>query len=519
MTTLPPTSNPLRAGVLEDLSVDPCVLVIFGASGDLTGRKLLPGVYALAKNRMLPSAFGLVGFARRPMSDDELRAKMRGAVDKYARQKPVDDLVWDDLARGMRYVQGAFDDAAAYEKLRVTLDELDRQRGTRGGRTFYLAVPPDAVRTIVENLVRAGLCPPPGTGSAPYARVIVEKPFGVDLASAKQLNRDLLGLLDERQVFRIDHYLGKETVQNLLVLRFGNTIFEPIWNRNHVSHVELTVAEHIGMEGRGKFYEQTGLMRDIVQNHALQLLSLVAMEAPVAWDADAVRDEKVKALRALRPIRTVEEVQRHAVRGQYDGGVVRGDAVPGYREEPDVAKDSSVETYVAIAARVDNWRWADVPFYLRTGKRLPKRSTEIAIQFKRAPHLLFRDIADVSALEPNVLTMRIQPNEGIALKFQTKVPGAPIRIRPVNMDFLYGASFLVEAPSAYETLLLDALRGESTLFTRSDEVEAAWRIMSDIREGWEEIPAPVFPNYEAGTWGPEDAFHLIEKDGRQWRRL
>jgi glucose-6-phosphate 1-dehydrogenase len=283
MTTLSPPSNPLRAGVLEDLSVDPCVLVIFGASGDLTGRKLLPGVYALAKNRMLPSAFGLVGFARRPMTDRELCAKMRGAVDKYARQKPVDDLVWDDLARGMRYVQGAFDDAAAYEKLRVTLDELDRQRGTRGGRTFYLAVPPDAVRTIVENLVRAGLCPPPGTGSAPYARVIVEKPFGVDLASAKQLNRDLLGLLDERQVFRIDHYLGKETVQNLLVLRFGNTIFEPIWNRNHVSHVELTVAEHIGMEGRGKFYEQTGLMRDIVQNHALQLLSLVAMEAPVAW--------------------------------------------------------------------------------------------------------------------------------------------------------------------------------------------------------------------------------------------
>ena len=512
MTTLPPTSNPLRAGVLEDLSVDPCVLVIFGASGDLTGRKLLPGVYALAKNRMLPSAFGLVGFARRPMTDDELRAKMRGAVDKYARQKPVDDLVWDDLARGMRYVQGAFDDATAYEKLRVTLDELDRQRGTRGGRTFYLAVPPDAVRTIVENLVRAGLCPPPGTGSAPYARVIVEKPFGVDLASAKQLNRDLLGLLDERQVFRIDHYLGKETVQNLLVLRFGNTIFEPIWNRNHVSHVELTVAEHIGMEGRGKFYEQTGLMRDIVQNHALQLLSLVAMEAPVAWDADAVRDEKVKALRALRPIRTVEEVQRHAVRGQYDGGVVRGDAVPGYREEPDVAKDSSVETYVAIAARVDNWRWADVPFYLRAGKRLGKRVTEIALHFKPLPHPLF-DTSAMSLRQPNSLVLRIQPDEGIALRFASKVPGQGVAMRDVAMDFRYGTAFGHESPEAYERLLLDAMRGDATLFTRHDEVEAQWAFVDPISGAWREDRVPL-ARYAAGGWGPAEGDALMQGDHR-----
>ncbi|MBK8999327.1 MAG: glucose-6-phosphate dehydrogenase [Myxococcales bacterium] len=516
MATLPPPENPLRAGVLEDLSVDPCVLVIFGASGDLTGRKLVPGVYALAKNRMLPSAFALVGFARRPMSDDDLREKMRGAVDKYARQKPVDALVWDDLARGMRYVQGAFDDPAAYQKLKLTLEELDRERGTRGGRTFYLAVPPDAVRGIVQNLVNAGLCPPPGSDGAPYARVIVEKPFGVDLASAKQLNRDLLGLLDERQVFRIDHYLGKETVQNLLVLRFGNTIFEPLWNRNHVSHVELTVAEHIGMEGRGKFYEQTGLMRDIVQNHALQLLSLTAMEAPVAWDADAVRDEKVKALRALRPIRSVEEVRRFAVRGQYAAGVVRGDAVPAYREEPDVAKASEVETYVAIEARVDNWRWADVPFYLRAGKRLGKRVTEIVLHFKPLPHPLF-DTSALSLRQPNSLVLRIQPDEGIALRFASKIPGQGVAMRDVAMDFRYGTAFGHESPEAYERLLLDAMRGDATLFTRHDEVEAQWSFVDPILGTWRANEAPL-TSYEAGGWGPAESDAMLAHSSHRWSK-
>lgn len=507
--------NPLRAGMLEDLSVDPCVLVIFGASGDLTSRKLLPGIYALAKNRMLPSAFALVGFARRPIGDDELRQKMRAAVEQHARQKPIDTAVWDDLARGMRYVQGAFDERAAYRRLGEVLEELDRTRGMRGGRTFYLAVPPHNVRSIVENLVYHGLCPRPG-GDGPHARVVVEKPFGTDLASAKQLNRELLGLLDERQIFRIDHYLGKETVQNLLVLRFGNTIFEPLWNRNHVSHVELTVAEHLGMEGRGKFYEETGLMRDIVQNHALQLLSLVTMEAPVAWDADSVRDEKVKGLRALRPIRSIEEVRSSTVRGQYVGGIVRGDAVPGYREEADVSPTSEVETYVALATRVDNWRWADVPFYLRAGKRLQKRVTEIALHFKPLPHPLF-DSQGMGLRQPNSLVLRIQPDEGIALRFATKIPGQGVAMRDVAMDFRYGTAFGHESPEAYERLLIDAMRGDATLFTRHDEVEAQWTFVDPISSAWRQNEAPLV-TYEAGGWGPAAADALLAPNAHRWSK-
>lgn len=502
--------------MLEELSVEPCALVIFGASGDLTGRKLLPGVYALAKNRMLPSAFAVVGFARRPISDAEFRDKMKSSVQKYARSQPLDEPVWDDLARGMRYVQGAFDDATAYRKLKETLEELDRTRGTAGGRTFYLAVPPDAVRGIVEQLVEAGLCPRPDGPGTPYARVIVEKPFGVDLASAKQLNRDLLGLLDERQVFRIDHYLGKETVQNLLVLRFGNTIFEPLWNRSHVSHVELTVAEHIGMEGRGKFYEQTGLMRDIVQNHTLQLLSLVAMEAPVAWDADAVRDEKVKALRALRQIRSIEEIRTSTLRGQYAGGVVRGDAVPGYREEPDVAGASSVETYVAIEARVENWRWAGVPFYIRAGKRLAKRVTEIGLHFRPLPHPLF-DESTLGLRQPNSLVLRIQPDEGIALRFASKIPGQGVAMRDVAMDFRYGTAFGHESPEAYERLLLDTMRGDATLFTRHDEVEAQWSFVDPILAAWRDNAA-LLASYPAGGWGPAESDAMLARNGHHWSK-
>ncbi|MCC6214503.1 MAG: glucose-6-phosphate dehydrogenase [Polyangiaceae bacterium] len=501
----------------SDLAVDPCVLVIFGASGDLTGRKLVPGIYNLARNRLLPSAFGLVGFARRALGGDGFAAKMRDAVATHSRHKPIDARVWDDLASGIDYVQGSFDDPEAYQRLAERLARFDAERGTAGGRTFYLAVPPGDMRTIVRQLKAAGLCDPPSSDpSRPYARVVVEKPFGTDLESARELNRALLGELDERQIFRIDHYLGKETVQNLLVLRFGNTIFEPLWNRDHVSHVEITVAEHIGIEGRGKFYEATGLMRDIVQNHALQLFCLVAMEPPVAWDADGVRDEKVKALRALRPIRGRDTVAAQAVRGQYAAGTVRGDAVPAYRDEPDVARDSSVETFTALSMHVDNWRWAGVPFYLRAGKRLGKRVTEIALHFRPLPHPLFRGAAGATA-QPNTLYCRIQPDEGIALRFATKIPGQAIALREVAMDFSYGEAFGHETPEAYERLLLDAMRGEATLFTRHDEVEAQWAYVDPIMREWSNGTVPL-ALYESGSWGPAEAHALVGRDGVAWSR-
>ncbi|MEB2314237.1 MAG: glucose-6-phosphate dehydrogenase [Sorangiineae bacterium] len=503
------TDNPLRAGMAGELGVAPAALVIFGASGDLTGRKLLPGIYNLARNRLLPSGFALVGFARRPLSDEAFRARMLEQVEAHSRHRPLDRAVWDDLARGMSYVQGSFGDDAAYRTLAARLAELDRVRGTAGGRTFYLAVPPAEVRTIVDALARAGLAAPP-------ARVVVEKPFGVDLASAVELNRELRAKLDERQIFRIDHYLGKETVQNLLVLRFGNTIFEPLWNRSHVSHVELTVAEHIGIEGRGKFYEATGLLRDIVQNHALQLLSLVAMEPPIAWDADAVRDEKVKVLRALRPMRDAAEVARRSVRAQYAAGVVRGDQVSGYREEPDVARDSTVETYVALEVAVENWRWAGVPFFLRAGKRLAKRVTEIAIHFAPLPHPLFRNAPGAMGT-PNTLILRIQPDEGIALRFATKIPGQAMALRDVAMDFRYGTAFGHETPEAYERLLLDAMRGDATLFTRHDEAEMQWAYVDPILHAWRNGEAPL-DSYTAGSWGPEAAERLISRAGFDWSK-
>ena len=515
MDSMPPPGNPLRAGMATELSVDPCVLTILGASGDLTRRKLLPGLYALAENRLLPSAFGLLGFARRPWSDEKFRKLMREAVGEHSRVKPVDDAVWDDLAKGMGYVQGSFDDPDAYVRLRERLERYDAEHGTAGGRTFYLAVPPGSAGTIVEQLKKAGLVDPPVDGK-PYARVVIEKPFGIDLESAVALNRDLLGLLDERQIFRIDHYLGKETVQNLLVLRFGNTIFEPLWSRNHVSHVEITVAEHIGIEGRGKFYEQTGLMRDVVQNHAMQLFCLVAMEAPVAWDADSVRDEKVKALRSLRPIRGAQAVREQTVRGQYAAGTVRGDAVSAYRKEPDVDPASMTETFVALQMEADNWRWAGVPFYLRAGKRLSKRVTEIALHFKALPHPLFSG-APGAMNEPNTLILRIQPDEGIALRFATKIPGQSIAMREVAMDFRYGTAFGHATPEAYERLLLDTMRGDATLFTRHDEVEAQWAFVDPIMQQWKKGDVRL-ARYESGSWGPDEAHALIARLGHAWSR-
>ena len=511
-----PPSNPLRAGMAADSQVPPCAAVIFGASGDLTRRKLMPGIYNLARNRLVPTAFGVVGFARRDWDDDRFRGLMREGVEKHSRHQPIDRAVWEDLERGIHYVRGSFDEPEAYQRLKQALDRLDETRGTRGGRTFYLAVPPDAVDTIVGNLREAGLCDPPDASSAaPYARVVVEKPFGTDLPSAEALNRTLLSRLTERQVFRIDHYLGKETVQNLLVLRFGNTLFEPLWNRDHVSHIEITVAEHLGMEGRGKFYEQTGLMRDIVQNHALQLLCLVGMEPPIAWDADAVRDEKVKTLRALRRIAGPDDVRTMTVRGQYSAGTVRGDEVPAYRDEPDVAEKSKVETFVALKMYLDNWRWAGVPIYLRAGKRLAKKVAEVALHFKPLPHPLFRD-APGAMDQPNALLLRVQPDEGIALQFATKIPGQETAIRRVAMDFRYGTAFGRETPEAYERLLLDAMRGDATLFTRHDEVEAQWAFVDPILEEWAKPEHPI-AFYESGTWGPKEIEPLLEA-GQRWSK-
>lgn len=512
MTEAPP-GNPLRYGLTEATLAPPCALVIFGASGDLTQRKLMPAVYNLSVSRMLPPGFAVVGVARRGKTNQEFESEMREAVSHHSRRQPIDAAAWADLGRRLSYVQGTFESDETYDALAKELDRVDREHGTGLGRIYYLAVPPSQIRTIVEQLDKKGLVRESSEGPCP--RVIVEKPFGRDLGSAVRLNRELLSALEERQVFRIDHYLGKETVQNLLVLRFGNALFEPLWNRSHIDYVEITVAEDIGIEGRGNFYEETGIVRDIVQNHALQLLCLVAMEPPVAWDADAVRDEKVKVLRSLVPLREAE-IEAATVRGQYTRGLVRGDEVPGYREEPNVAADSTTETYVAVRAMLESWRFSGVPFYLRTGKRLAKRVTEIAVHFRRLPHRLFRG-APGAIPAPNVLVLRIQPNEGIALRFATKVPGSMIAVRNVAMDFRYGTAFGSSTPEAYERLLLDAMRGDATLFTRHDEVEAQWRFVGPILDAFQ-AGAPPLSFYPAGSFGPLAADELLRVDGRVWRR-
>lgn len=507
-------SNPLREGLRYERSPDPCIMVIFGASGDLTRRKLIPALYNLAYDGLLPPGFTIVGVARRPYSDDEFRQRLRTAVERFSRRQPIDPDVWETFAQGIFYFAADFRDPSAYPKLGDTLVQLDRERATVGNRIFYLATPPDAYEIITQLLGESGLSRPCEPTS--WVRLIVEKPFGHDLDSAIALNNHLLRYFQEEQIYRIDHYLGKETVQNILALRFANGIFEPIWNRNYIDHVQITVAETIGIEGRGGYYDRAGALRDMVQNHMLQLLSVTAMEPPISFDADPVRDEKVKILRAIRPIRP-EEVNELTVRGQYGPGFIGGHPVPGYREEPDVVAHSLTETYVALKLFIDNWRWADVPFYLRTGKRLPRRVTEIAIQFKRVPHPLFKGMV-TSAIEPNWLIIRIQPDEGVSFNIAAKVPGPRIRLRTVTMGFLYGTAFLVQTPDAYERLLLDCMLGDSTLFIRRDETEAAWVPITQILRGWAEMPPPEFPDYDAGTWGPPEAEQFIARDGRRWRR-
>ncbi len=495
---------------------EPCAIVIFGASGDLTRRMLLPALYNLAADKQLPPQCAIVGFARHEWNDDDFREHAKAAVGEFSR-RPIESTLWDRFARSLFYVPGEYDQGPSHERLTERLEHLERERGIPGNHLYQLAVPASAYAPIIGELGRGGHAGPHGA-DARWSRVIVEKPFGRDLESSRNLNRVIHSVFPEDDVYRIDHYLGKETVQNILVFRFANGIFEPVWNRRYVDHVQITVAESIGVEQRGGFYEETGALRDMVQNHMMQLLSLVAMEAPIAFNGRWVRDEKVKLLEAIRPF-TPGEVRMFTVRGQYGRGRVAGEPVPAYREEDDVSPASTTETYVALKMAIDAWRWADVPFYLRTGKRMKKRSTEIAIQFKRAPHLLFREFLEGASLEPNLLTMRIQPDEGISLMFHTKVPGSPLRIRPMNMDFTYMPTDLAAAPSAYETLLLDAMQGDATLFARSDEVEAAWDIVDGIMNAWEELPPPEFPNYDAGTPGPDAANDLIQMDGRRWRQL
>jgi glucose-6-phosphate 1-dehydrogenase len=508
-----PVTNVLREGLRLERVPDPSILVLFGATGDLAHRKVIPALYHLWRTNLLPHEFLLLAVGRRPYDDEEFRAEIRTSLEQFSRVLPLDEDAWRSFAELILYERLDFDDPAAFEALAKRLDDLDKENGTRGNHLFYLATQPSQFAAIVAQLGRVGLDHEHHEGG--WRRVVIEKPFGHDLESAKRLNREVGKVFRESQVYRIDHYLGKETVRNLLVFRFGNGIFEPLWNRRYVDHVQITVAESIGIENRGAFYEQTGASRDVLQNHLLQLVSLVAMEPPATFEANALRDEKVKVLRAIEI--TPEDVSNDVVRGQYAPGWVAATHVPGYREEPEVDPKSETETFVAAKFMIDDWRWSGVPFYVRTGKRLPKRSTEIAIQYREVPHRLFKD--EGVEPDPNLLAIRIQPDEGIMLRFGAKVPGLGLDVRSVTMDFTYGSAFSVDSPDAYETLILDALQGDASLFTRADEVEEAWSIVDPIIDSWASGSAPSFPNYDAGTWGPPEADALIERDGRRWRRI
>jgi glucose-6-phosphate 1-dehydrogenase len=495
--------NPLLEGLQVRRTPDPCILTIFGASGDLTQRKLMPALYALAFRRLLPERFAVVGVARSEETDEEFKERMKEAVQEHARDEFRDD-VWDTLVDGMRYVATDFADEAGEDRLAQVLGELDEERGTGGNRVFYLAIPPVVFGTVVRALGER-------RSAEGWTRLIVEKPFGYDLESARELNRSIEAYFKEREIFRIDHYLGKETVQNMLALRFANGIFEPIWNRQFVDHVQITVSESIGIEGRAAYYEESGAIRDIFQNHLLQLLAITAMEPPIDFTADSVRNEKVKVLRAMHT-----PGPKSVVRGQYGRGFVEGEEVRGYREEDGVDPQSMTDTYVAAKLYVDNWRWADTPFYVRMGKRLARRETTIGIQFKRAPHPPFEELA-AEGLRPNVLLVHVQPDEGVSLAMGAKVPGQGMTIRTVHMDFLYGGAFRTGLPEAYERLILDAMLGDATLFTRIDEVEEQWSLVDAMVAPWAR-DRPPFPNYAAGTWGPPSAEELLARDGRSWRR-
>ena len=502
--------NPLAEGLHDYRVADPAVMVIFGATGDLSGRKLLPALYNLAKQRSLPAGFAVVGAAMDEMTDDAFRKRASDKIRQFSRTQPIEESVLDAFLSSVSYVKVEFNKFDDFRALGRRLQELDNTRHIPGNRIFYCATPPPTYETIAVQLQAAAL----NMGNG-FHRIVVEKPFGTDLDSARRLTATLQKVFAEDSVYRIDHYLGKETVQNILAFRFANSIFEPVWNANLIDSVQITVAEEIGIENRGAYYDHAGALRDIIQNHGLQLISLTASEPPLAFEANAVRDEKVKVLRSIRPL-IGEDIEQSTVRAQHTKGWVLGEQVVSYREEPNVAPDSQTETFAALRLYIDNWRWAGVPFYIRAGKRMPKRVTEIRIQFKRPPHLTFGREA-MKEVDPNAITLRIQPEEGISLKFGAKVPSAGLRIRSVTMDFQYMTSFLVEAPEAYERLLLDCMIGDPTLFTRADEVEAAWRLIDPIEDAWRSGRPPL-GLYAAGTWGPDAAGQLLHGDGREWHR-
>jgi glucose-6-phosphate 1-dehydrogenase len=503
-------ANPLRDPRDRRLPriAGPCGLVIFGVTGDLARKKLMPAVYDLANRGLLPPGFALVGFARRDWADQDFAQVVHDSVKEHART-PFRDSVWDQLSEGIRFVQGEFDDAEAFEQLRRTTEELDRERGTGGNHAFYLSVPPKSFPTVIQQLDKSGLA---DTAEGSWRRVVVEKPFGHDLASARELNTIIGDVFPSGSVFRIDHYLGKETVQNILALRFANQLFEPIWNGNYVDHVQMTMAEDIGIGGRAGYYDGVGAARDVIQNHLLQLLALTAMEEPVSFAPAALRLEKQKILSAVQ---LPKDLARHTARGQYAAGWQGGVQVGGYLEEEGISADSKTETYAAVRLDVDTRRWAGVPFYLRTGKRLGRRVTEVAVVFKRAPHLPFARTA-TEELGANALVVRIQPDEGVTVRFGAKVPGTAMEVRDVTMDFAYGESFTESSPEAYERLLLDVLLGDPPLFPRHEEVELSWQILDPIEEFWAEQDRP--DPYSAGTWGPESADAMLAADGRVWRR-
>ncbi|GFE60044.1 glucose-6-phosphate dehydrogenase [Geobacter sp. AOG2] len=489
--------------------LEPTILVIFGAGGDLTWRKLIPALYNLYLDRLLPERFAIVGVARKHLDDGAFRRRLREGVDLFSRRGPADEVDWDRFSAHVAYLSDDLNDPASGPALSQRLEELERTWGVRANRVFYLAIPPEMVEAAAAHLQRLGVC-----RDCQRDRLVVEKPFGRDLATAVALDRLLSGMFAESQMYRIDHYLGKETVQNILAFRFANSLFEPIWNRRYIDHVQITVAETVGVEERGGYYDRSGALRDMVQNHLLQILCLIAMEPPISFDADEIRNKKVDLLRAIRPIRA-EEVHYSAVRGQYGKGTVNGRAMPGYREEPGIPSGSITETFAAFKLYIDNWRWQGVPFYLRTGKRMPARVSEVSILFRSAPHQPF-PAAAVENWQPNRLVIRIQPEEGIVTRIQAKQPGTRLQLGPVDMQFRYQDAFSVAPPEAYETLLLDVIRGDATLFMRADQVECAWKIVAPVLDAWESVPPGDFPNYPAGSWGPEAAELLIAHEGHSW---
>ena len=493
---------------------DPCIMVIFGAAGDLTRRKLIPALYNLAKAQLLSREFAIVGVSHNKMSDEEFRSKLADDIHQYAGED-VDPDIWEWFTRRLYYLTSEFDDKNLYPQLKTKLEKLDKDHSTHQNYFFYLATAPRFFGQIVEQLSGAGLMDE--SGGQHWRRVIIEKPFGHDLESAKTLNQQLLSCISEKQIYRIDHYLGKETVQNILAFRFANGIFEPIWNRRYIDHVQITVAETVGVESRGSYYDTAGALRDMVPNHIMQLISLTSMEPPISFRPDAVRDEQAKILHAVQPLSS-EEVLTRTVRGQYGAGVEDSHRVPGYRQEEDVPPDSRTETFVAMKLAIDNWRWADVPFYLRTGKRLAAQTTEIVIQFRRAPFVLFRD-TPVENLMPNQLVLHIQPQEGISLQFAAKVPGPIMRLGAVDMNFNYADYFGTQPSTGYERLLHDCMIGDATLFQRADMVEAGWCVVSPLLDVWKALPPRNFPNYPSGSWGPKEADELMERDGRHWRNF